>query len=309
VWLAENGTNISVYNNNIYNMGHGIAFGQSSSSATVAGLYFYGNHIHDTANWDSDNDQYHEAGMHLWGYASGHLQNIYIYNNLFDGNWGNMCCITGHIYNEGDLRNEWVFNNVSLPNPGKSMNAFTLGASNLYVLNNTIVGGATADNGHSNMGLDIQGSAIIQQNNVITSSETLVYGNKNTPAWVTGGLDYNLYANGGSGGADCFNWKQAAYINCSAFSTTWRADSGEGSHSSYQSSANLSATGQPNSGSPAIGAGINLSSLCIGPAATLWQDSTGVSRPSSGMWDAGAYQFGTGSTKPVAPAGLTATVH
>jgi hypothetical protein len=86
----------------------------------------------------------------------------------------------------------------------------------------------------------------------------------------------------------------------------------------------------PTSGGSTIGAGANLtSSICntlpYSPAATACQSGYGgviynqvnhtvvpntpVARPSSGAWDAGAYQFGSGSSgQPAAPSGLIATV-
>lgn len=56
-------------------------------------------------------------------------------------------------------------------------------------------------------------------------------------------------------------------------------------------------------GSPLIGAGINLSSV-------FTQDGDGIARPASGGWDVGPYQFGSssiGTTAPVAPKNLKVT--
>ena len=43
----------SFYNNNIYDMDHGIACGANASGAVIANLYIYNNHFHDMANWDT----------------------------------------------------------------------------------------------------------------------------------------------------------------------------------------------------------------------------------------------------------------
>jgi len=77
-----------------------------------------------------------------------------------------------------------------------------------------------------------------------------------------------------------------------------------------------------------VGAGLNLTSLCTGSLIALCQDTTyacaynqvnhtvscpartPVARPSSGAWDAGAYQYSSSSAnKPEPPSGLTASVH
>ena len=52
----------------------------------------------------------------------------------------------------------------------------------------------------------------------------------------------------------------------------------------------LNADGTPQTGSPVIGLGANLTSLGL---AGLLTDKAGHARPSSGTWDVGAYQYTT----------------
>jgi hypothetical protein len=52
----------------------------------------------------------------------------------------------------------------------------------------------------------------------------------------------------------------------------------------------------------------NLTSLCSGNLVPLCTDVNGNPRPSTGGWQAGAYQFSAGGSVPGAPTGLTATV-
>ena len=52
--------------------------------------------------------------------------------------------------------------------------------------------------------------------------------------------------------------------------------------------ANLSGAYKLQAGSPAIGAGVNLTSLGI---TGLDTDAAGVARPATGAWDIGAYQY------------------
>jgi hypothetical protein len=53
---------------------------------------------------------------------------------------------------------------------------------------------------------------------------------------------------------------------------------------------NLASSGQPNTGSPALAAGLNLTGLCSGLLTALCNDIAHVQRPASGPWDIGAYQ-------------------
>jgi hypothetical protein len=84
----------------------------------------------------------------------------------------------------------------------------------------------------------------------------------------------------------------------------------------------------PTSGGSTIGAGANLTSTCTGLGDSVAQTAcesgyggvtynqathsaspnTLIARPSSGAWDAGAYQFTNSTTNPVAPTGLAAVV-
>src|SRR5205807_10323893 len=62
--------------------------------------------------------------------------------------------------------------------------------------------------------------------------------------------------------------------------------------------------GQLQSGSVAIGAGVNLTSLGI---TSLNSDKAGLLRLTSGPWDAGAYRFAGGTLPPVITSAGTAT--
>src|SRR5581483_9018250 len=57
----------------------------------------------------------------------------------------------------------------------------------------------------------------------------------------------------------------------------------------------LNSAGVPQAGSAAIGAGANLTSLCTGNLVPLCSDIAGNPRPSTGAWDAGAYESTTTS--------------
>ena len=84
---------VRIYNNNIYNVDHGWALASCETACTHAGpIYFYSNHVHDMANWDTTSNTYHHDGIHCYTSGTGgtpmHIDNFYIYNNRFDGDAG-----------------------------------------------------------------------------------------------------------------------------------------------------------------------------------------------------------------------------
>jgi hypothetical protein len=109
--------------------------------------------------------------------------------------------------------------------------------------------------------------------------------------------DYNLW--NGTSGQNFWRTGFQSYA-------TWQA---AGRDTNSVLGANPSWVGAPgnehlNTGSPAINAGTNLYSLGI---AALYTDRDGIARPSSGPWDIGAFEYGTGgsdTTPPSAPMNL-----
>ena len=148
------------------------------------------------------------------------------------------------------------------------------------------------------------GTATMQNNAIGNCFIVVSY----TPgSWVSGSSNNNIYGyTSGNTGSDF-------YCNGQTSFSGWKScigGAGDAS-SSAQSSINVSTTtGMPNSGSPVIGAGTNLHSLCSGQPnpglGALCLDAAGVARPSSGAWDVGAYVFNNGDATPT---GLVATVH
>lgn len=108
-----NDSNVQIFNNNIYNMDHGLAC--AGAAYTVSSEYVYGNHFHDMANWDTgSSDRYHHDGIHCYNGSGGKIQNLYVYNNLFDGNEGN-CCVTAWMFLESPLEGTpWATQQVPL---------------------------------------------------------------------------------------------------------------------------------------------------------------------------------------------------
>src|SRR5262245_40084448 len=80
--------------------------------------------------------------------------------------------------------------------------------------------------------------------------------------------------------------------------------SGGDTHGFAQTNMSIDATtGRPLAGSPLIGAGQNLNSICSGQPnpglGALCFDAAGTARPVAGAWDIGAYQFGSSPAPPI----------
>lgn len=309
-WCLDGyGNGYLVSGNNIYNMDHGLAIGLGAGSA--GNMTIHDNHIHDYANWDTTTDAYHHDGIHAWG-QGGTITSLTIYNNLFDGDMG--VNITGHIYLEQAVNDVQIYNNVFLQGAGSNPDntgivcycnygATTATGGQFY--DNTVIGNSTISSGNGNTCVAInQTTSMSVENNVIEGCYTLVSLNA-SPTFTV--LDYNTYQDAGSdfSSTTTLCWNGASF--CTTNLATWKSNSGGDAHAQLKTAAqiNLSSIGQPLSGSAVIGAGTNLTSLGI---SALDFDKAGTARPSSGAWDAGAYEFAD-PPAPNPPANLTASAH
>lgn len=287
-------SNVTFSDNLVYNVDHGVAVGGGSANIQVTGLYVFGNYYHDPANWDDAGNNNHHDGVHIWANSGGSeiVQNSFVYNNYFYGNFGTN--MNSAIYQEGvgfynASCNAWIFNNVVSPSAGVPSGNGLLGiGANGGVgcwtaANNTVVGYSTSDG----EGLNFNGTAGAAYSNIISTV--------NSALGVTaapGAIDYNDYYNLGSGGMTGGGASLATWVSfCLA---TYTSTIGCDAHA-ISGNPNLTSGFVPNSGSPVIAAGKNLYSTCNGQAnpglGALCFDAAGKARPSSGGWDIGAYQF------------------
>jgi hypothetical protein len=311
--LTGGGNNISLYNNDISHVDHAVTFGNETSGTTYSNIKIYNNHWHDFANWDvgtASNHPYHHDGIQLWGLSSsgnpssdnGQVTNLLIYNNLCDGDTGSW--ITGCIYLMDSVNNAYVFNNVIVGNPTRTIyGQIRIDATTgdnaqgpISVFNNTIVGNNPG--GYCLWGT-YQNSFSVK-NNVILGCQTLI--EIDNSSLVSGGLNNNVYQQVNGAGAFSWNTKFTSSLS------QWQSDTGQDSSAKLVASAGVSTTGQPQAGAAVIGAGANLTSLGV---SALNLDAAGKQRPSSGAWDSGAYSYGSGttSTPPNPPTNLNAIVN
>ena len=303
-------TNIEIAGNTIYNVTHGWMLASTTAGGGSGPFLFHDNNVYNYVNWDTplNIDQYHHDGIHCFTAAGGnaaHINALSIYNNKFGP--GSGVTVTAHIFLEGgsggattpcadSTSNIQIFNNVFIADSviyNGSIGFFS-GAGGVY--NNTfectagLGGGAAFNDFGKNSG------AVVFKNNAVTSCDTLMYVSKPFTA------DYNAYGNSTSNTFDC----DGTFYTNSPLSSWQSCISGD-SHSFYSSSLGLdTTTGIPGSGSPVIGAGTNLSSLCTGNLAQLCSDKAGNPRSTSGAWTIGAYN--SGGPQPSAAIGLTGTV-
>jgi len=276
------GSNFDSHNNEIYNCGRCLVWGPN---VPVTGFTWHDNIVHDI---NLGGTGVHCDGIHMFpNTGSGQMSNVTIYNNLFY----NPCngFNTAYMYFEGVFVAPKVFNNVCINQASQADPCIEMGSgsgpqtiTNPVVVNNTILGG---DEGQA---FDVlfgpATTGVIFKNNVVTGSNTLM-SLQTGGSFAAGGLNNNAYELLTQTG-NMYGYHGSTITTFSG----WQAATGQDANSTSQPIANLklNSDGTLQSGSPAIGLGVNLTSLGI-PA--LNSDKAGIARPSTGAWDAGAYKF------------------
>jgi hypothetical protein len=292
VWGNGNG-NDSIHGNNIYNIDHGFASTSGFAGGSIGPIYFYGNDVHDYANWDTSNDAYHHDGLHCYtsdgGAGASHYAGLYIYDNTFGGDTGSG--MTAQIFIEGgsgagatpcaDSSSQiWIFNNVASVSHEVFNGVFGVFSGSPHVLNNTLIGADTGGGVGYSTNSDATGETF--ENNVVTTANQLI---ATSPVYFAAGQpDYNVYANGGNNSFVC----GSNYYSFGQFQQWRECIRGDG-RSRRVPRARVSMAGMPESGSAVTDSGTNLSNLCQGRLTALCSDRVGRPRPARGAWNAGAY--------------------
>jgi hypothetical protein len=294
-------TNVKIFNNEIYNIDHAYALA-GASAGTASGFYFYNNHVHDFAKWDSGSaNVFHHDGIHAFGVNGAKATDVWIYNNQFDGDIG--ANVTGYIFMEGGSGSgstPWtdgsgvvrIFNNVfSAPNRTVYGLVQVHAGGNAQIFNNTISGS------NASTCVDVSnGPSVSFQNNIVQNCNTLVYLHDGAKIAT---VDYNLYGNSNSN-ALVLNGN---FLGLNALSS-WKSACNCDLHSQVSNLvSNL--LGPLTGGAAGVGDGANLSGIGI---AALTRDKNGNPRPASPTpWDVGPFTSGS-NVGPQPPTGLTATV-
>jgi hypothetical protein len=317
-----NDSNVQIYNNEIGFMDHGVAC--AGANFVVSDEHIHDNHFHDMSNWDTPSDSYHHDGIHCYNGSGGKIQNLYLYNNLFDGNEGT-CCVTAWIFLEGGssgstpwtdstgtlyMWNNVILGSLDLPNGQLVLNRGT----GHQIINNSFIltgppNGGTAIRSQDNGG---SGHTITLKNNAFSGSQQVYSFSSDITSVIASN---NAYAGITPGGNSVFEWTTHASTN--SFSQ-WQSGCGCDSNSlgSLGSSLGVNSLGIFQTGSMLVGVGANLSSMATGNLSSLLSDTsagdtrTPSSRPTGGSWTIGAYGSQSSAVSaPVPPTGLNAIVN
>jgi hypothetical protein len=306
---SSGSSNVTISGNTMYNIDGAVYVAMGDSGRSLNGFYVYGNDIHDFSNWNDNSYTFHHDGIHSYETGgSNTLTNCFVYNNYWHGDFGHGTALN-YFESPSGIGTCYYFNNIYAPTAATGGNGFgglwTQGASSsvtVYSYNNTFTGGGLAT--YNALWIELTGINETIENNIIYN--------------VGGGL--NFCSTTALPTSDHNLWNTSTNGSMFVCSTTPCPSFGGGSFAGWQgvgedahgSSANpmLNPDFTLQAGSPAIGLGINLHSICNGQAnpglGALCYDKNGAARPSGGSWDAGAYQRG-GGDRPAPPTSLTAT--
>lgn len=298
---SDNG--LQVYNNFVYNINSSVDISNNNGGQMTAAL-IHDNHFGSTANWDGAGCPNHHNSLHAFATVANGVSNsgIDYYNNLIDGNWG--ACVTAGLFIEGGSdganKNVRVWNNVwALTYTAANCLVGLWGSGAVAFYNNTIISDLSATS--PALCIDYSNSVSVLNNivRVMNGIQNVVIRNSSTMSVTI--WNNNLYERAISAEAFLDRTAYQTFSDWQAAHLSFDANSNFSTSSNY---VRIDATGHLLAGSPAIGMGVNLTSLGI---TALNSDINGVARPVSGAWDLGAYNFSNSSgdlTAPVAPVGL-----
>ena len=305
--FAGVGNNFTLQYSTAYNIDHGVAFG---ANGTQSGISIHDNHFYNFANWDTTNNAYHHDGIHMWG-QHGKITSGNIYSNRFDGDSG--VNITGFIFLQDSIQHVSVYNNVFNTPTNRTMRSIWFEATSTSMANGNAIGNS-AHNNTVNAGGHSGGSGMMIDNQIgFSGYNNLLMGGQSDVTIRFGttlaGLNNNVYVDMASfsGDRNTFSYTGKSYQTLDQWKGVCRCDGN--SKFLTPSQVKLSSTGQLQTGSAAIGAGANLTNVASGDLAGLGSDIIGAPRPTTGSWDAGAFQTGSTPARPAAVGAIRASVN
>lgn len=289
-------TDAQVYNNTFDYCSWCIIFGQNNTNNTASGVVIHDNNIGPHINiWlDTGAQTMHADEIDLFAVLSGATISATVYNNYLHGD---MCSgagvnCTAYLYIDGALSGNF-FNNVIVSESGGGEGNIvvrgegnTVGAVNIY--NNTnislVVGGSNGIKTDFCCGGATGNQQVYKNNLFLNFANNYLSGPDNYNQLSAVNFDdyfaYTTFAmrnsNTGPGHSDTF--------------AVWQTDGFDANGTVSDPKLNTS-TFQVASGSAAISAATNLTSLCSGALVPLCTDKSGVARPPTGNWTIGANQF------------------
>jgi hypothetical protein len=275
----------------------GMGVGANSTTLNVTGLSFHDNevsnwaafaagnatggmdcHANGTMWFNGDGGTIHTGAGFVGDTTSG-IYNNYLHGDL-DGNYP-MASASGFLSCQDNCINVYFVNNVIVDSCvlsacGGPFYFNGAGGGGQRVYNNTVVAAGIPN---CVLVTGTTGPALIKNNICQHTANFIGLLQSTLTGWTTS--DYNDVFNL----TNPSNWVCQNTASCNSLATEQGA--GRDVHS-FTTNPNLTATFHLNSGSPAIGTGVNLTSLGI---TALNSDASGVARPAVAAWDIGAIQF------------------
>lgn len=289
-WSNPSDSNWTIEGNSFSNSNQDIQFG-FYPAGTFSNLYIYGNTGTSWSTWDDSGDDYHHNFVHLFTNLPGAslAGNLWIYNNYAVGDMG--ATATSIIFLEnnnggsgGTMAPAYIFNNVfakTNANVPTSSGIVAPMQNGGYLVNNTISDAGGTGNDAYNC-VNFYGTGWTMENNVMVGCGTYIY-QEGAAVTANGNVYYGAaspqWIFGSSWDTSLASWQSSCKCDTNSVTT----------------SPNLNTNYQPQSGSSAIGLGLNLISLAITP---LNSDKAGNPRALTGAWTAGAYSTTTLSPGP-----------
>jgi peptidoglycan hydrolase-like protein with peptidoglycan-binding domain len=298
IGYGPNSQNFTFSSSTAYNVNWGGNAGDDGSQTSMTNLVVTGDYFHDWSNWDQTNDDNHHNGFYAWAEDSGTLNSVTYSDNVLgpDTTAGSSNDQTSDLFisGAGAVGPFNVFNNIFVNN---GLNAFPsngmvfvwpAAGSVTHIYNNTFIGPGGGDaigiqGGHG-------GTQTFDVENNIAEGVTFIYAESNSSINLTStnNIGYDLATDEYHTQPPdvAFGWSS----NDTGVLLTLAAWQALGFDSNMSTtSPNLSGSYVPESPSSAIGAGVNLTSLCSSISG-LCSDYSGNARPSTGTWDIGANQ-------------------
>jgi len=283
VYDSAGTTGFLAQNNQIANCDELIPIIDAGANATGSGVIQF-NDVHDTYPWDSPDDVFHNDGYHGQQLSTGSKHSFILNGNYFHFTQTPSAHQTSWMYASANSSSTAIgdvfVNNIVVTSGSETNGGMYQGqyASGLQIIGNTI------SCGNNGLGIaeDTHATSLYLRNNIVTGCGAMVYYD-NTATIAS--ADYDLYncTNGNLNG--CFI-AAGVFENFGGWKGGGFDTHGIGPTTNPLLNSNFTLT----SSSPARSAGVNLTSSC-GTTSQICTDAAGNSRPGSGSWDIGAYQF------------------
>jgi hypothetical protein len=314
---SYSGSNLNWFANTIYNCNWGFGVTAGGVGIVLDTVNVHNNDVTMGTIWDDTGNGNHHNGIYAYTdpTPNARITNLSFYNNYVHGAIGQQWTSTAMFFASYGVISPKIYNNSFVGNSGDPATGYIVLDSNALsstplVANNTIIGTSVVPYLNTWMGANIYPrclevdnsplSAVTFENNICAT----VYNGMATDIVIAS--DYN----------DIWNVTDYGVISGTYYTAwpgvgSWQA-AGYDTHGTNGNPL-LSSSYELQPGSPAIGAGANLYTVCNGQPnpglGALCSDLSGNPRPSSGAWDAGAFSFNSAPNPPNPPAGLTTLVH